>query len=289
MKKLVLILSLVVAAAGCSRGETLEIPTGSDVTVQQKDGVTVVGRLVEVDTDRVVVESRDGVKTTIARAQITELRATPLATTAATEEPAATVPTTGDSGPAVAADPEPEADPVPRYREVTLPAGTVLPLTLRTSVGSDTSNVEDAVRATLRRGVSADGIEALPAGTTLTGHVTDAKQSARVKGRGTVAFRFTRVDVPGAGTTNIRTGTVARTAPGTKKKDAAVIGGGAVGGAIVGGILGGGDGAAKGAAIGGAGGTGVVLATRGKDVRLAAGTPISVKLTAPLTVRVAVK
>ena len=287
MKRLVLILSLVVAAAGCSRGETLEIPTGSDVTVQQKDGVTVVGRLVEVDSDQVVVESRDGVKTTIARAQITELRATPIATPEEpAEEPAPAVPTTGDSGPSVAADPEPEADPVPRYREVTLPAGTVLPLTLRTSVGSDTSNVEDAVRATLRRGVSADGVVALPAGTTLTGHVTDAKQSARVKGRGTVAFRFTRVDVPGAGTTNIRTGTVARTAPGTKKKDAAVIGGGAVGGAIIGGILGGGDGAAKGAAIGGAGGTGVVLATRGKDVRLAAGTPISVKLTAPLTVRV---
>ncbi len=85
---------------------------------------------------------------------------------------------------------------------------------------------------------------------------------------------------------NIRTGTVARVAPGTKKRDAATIGGGAVGGAIIGGILGGGDGAAKGAAIGGAGGTGVVLATRGKEVRLAAGTPISVRLTAPLTVRV---
>ena len=84
----------------------------------------------------------------------------------------------------------------------------------------------------------------------------------------------------------IRTGTIAREAPGTKKEDAAKIGGGAVGGAIIGGIIGGGDGAAKGAAIGGAGGTGVVLATRGKEVRLAAGTPVSVKLTAPLVVRV---
>jgi len=86
---------------------------------------------------------------------------------------------------------------------------------------------------------------------------------------------------------NVRTGTVARLAPATRKRDAATIGGGAVGGAIVGGLIGGGDGAAKGAAIGGAGGTGVVLATRGKEVRLEAGTPISVKLTQPLTVRVA--
>jgi len=54
----------------------------------------------------------------------------------------------------------------------------------------------------------------------------------------------------------------------------------------VGGILGGGDGAAKGAAIGGAGGTGVVLATKGKEVRLGPGAAITTRLTAPLTVRV---
>jgi hypothetical protein len=176
------------------------------------------------------------------------------------------------------------------YRDVTLPAGTVLPLTLRTSVGSDTSDPEDPVRATLRAPVKMSGIQALPAGTVVTGHVTNAQRSGRVKGRAQIAFRFTRVDLPGAGgVTNIRTGTVARTAPATKKRDAATIGGGAVGGAIVGGIVGGGDGAAKGAAIGGAGGTGVVLATRGKEVRMAAGTPVSVKLTQPLTVRVPVR
>jgi len=60
---------------------------------------------------------------------------------------------------------------------------------------------------------------------------------------------------------------------------------GAAGGAIIGGILGGGSGAAKGAAIGGAGGTGVVLATKGKEVRLGPGAAITTRLTAPLTVR----
>jgi len=291
MKKLAVILTLAVAAGACSRGDALEIPAGSEVSVQKKDGVTVAGRLVEVKSEHVIVEGRDGVKMTVPRQDIAELRATPLVETDKTPP----VATTGDTGPSAPADVESPAaveaaaDPLPRYREVTIPAGTVLPLTLRTSVGSDTSRVEDAVRATLRRGVTIGGVEALPAGAAVIGHVTSAERSARVKGRATVAFRFTRVDVPGEGTANIRTGTVARTAPGTKKKDAATIGGGAVGGAIVGGILGGGDGAAKGAAVGGAAGTGAVLATRGKEVRLAAGTPISVKLTAPLTVRVAVK
>ena len=293
MKKLAVILTLAVAVGACSRGDALEIPAGSEVTVQKKDGVTVAGRLVDVKAEHVVLEGRDGVKLTVPRQDIAELRATPLVE----PEKAPPVATTGDGGPSApaaagtpaAVEAEAEADPVSRYREVTIPAGTALPLTLRTSVSSDTSNVEDAVRATLRRGVTIGGVQALPAGTAVIGHVTSAERSARVKGRARVAFRFTRVDLPGEGTANIRTGTVARTAPGTKKKDAATIGGGAVGGAIVGGILGGGDGAAKGAAVGGAAGTGAVLATRGKEVRLAAGTPISVKLTAPLTVIVAVK
>jgi len=188
---------------------------------------------------------------------------------------------------APAKEPEPAA-PAPEYREITIPAGTTLPVTLRTAVASDTSQVEDQVRGTLRRAITIEGVEALPAGAVIVGHVTDAVRSAKVKGRARVAFRFTRIDLPGeGGLMNVRTGTVARLAPATRKRDAATIGGGAVGGAIVGGLIGGGDGAAKGAAIGGAGGTGVVLATRGKEVRLEAGTPISVKLTRPLTVRVA--
>jgi hypothetical protein len=71
-----------------------------------------------------------------------------------------------------------------------------------------------------------------------------------------------------------------------RKKDALKIGGGAGIGAAVGGILGGGDGAAKGAAIGGAAGTGMVLATRGADAEVAAGTTLSTETTAPLIVSV---
>ena len=55
---------------------------------------------------------------------------------------------------------------------------------------------------------------------------------------------------------------------------------------MIGGILGGGSGAAKGAAIGGGAGTAVVLSTKGDEVRIPAGTPVTIKLTAPLTLRV---
>ncbi len=176
------------------------------------------------------------------------------------------------------------------YREVTIPAGTVLPLTLKSTVSSESSHIEDPVHATLRRPIRVQGLTAIPAGAAVIGHVTNAKRSARVKGRAQIGFRFTQLDLPGEGGREaIRTSAVGRVAPGTKKRDAAEIGGGAAGGAIVGGILGGGKGAAKGGAIGGAAGTGVVLATRGKEVAVRAGTPVSVRLLAPVTLRVAIR
>ena len=179
-------------------------------------------------------------------------------------------------------------DNLPEYREVTIPAGTVLPVELQTSVNSESSQVEDQVRATLRRAITIDGHEALPAGSTLRGVVTEVRRSGRVKGRAHVALRFNALDARDE-RLDVRTAPIGRTAPATKKEDATKIGVGAGAGAVIGGIVGGGSGAAKGAAIGGAGGTGVVLATRGKEVSIPAGASLSVKLTEPLTVRVPVK
>ena len=122
-----------------------------------------------------------------------------------------------------------------------------------------------------------DELTVMPAGTDLSGVVTGAQRSAKVKGRASVAFRFTSLTLDDE-TYDIQTSSVAREAKGTKKKDAAKIGIGAGVGAIVGGIAGGGKGAAIGTAVGGGAGTGVVLATRGEEVRLAAGTPVTVRL-----------
>jgi hypothetical protein len=163
----------------------------------------------------------------------------------------------------------------------------VLAIELQSAVASDTSSVEDPVRARLRKPIMIDGVEALPAGSNLRGTVTEATRSGRVKGRARVGFQFNTIEPAGRDARlDIRTGVVAREAPGTKKQDAAKIGIPAGAGAVIGGIVGGGDGAAKGAAIGGAAGTGVVLSTRGKEVRFGPGADFSVKLLAPLTVRV---
>jgi hypothetical protein len=282
---------LIATSAACSNApEGLQIPMGSDVTLEKRDGVTVAGRLVEVESRSVVIEARDGQKTRVPRSDIVALRG---ATTALPAAPPAT-PAASAAPPAAAtaakAEIEKPAAPLPRYRDVTLPAGTVLPIELRTTVASETSRVEDPVRGTIRRAVTVNGAEVIPAGATVVGSVTQATRSGRTKGLARVAFRFSTLDLSGdAERIPIRTAAVAREAKATKTKDAAKIGGGAAAGAVIGGILGGGDGAAKGAAIGGAAGTGVVLSTRGEEITIPAGTSVSTQLLEPVTLRVPVR
>jgi hypothetical protein len=170
-------------------------------------------------------------------------------------------------------------------REVTLPAGTVLSLRLDTTVASNSSHVEDGVQAHLRRAVVSRGVTVLPANAPISGIVTHAQQSGRVKGRALVAFRFNSLRAHGEHY-RVATSSVVRQAQGTKRRDATEIALPAAGGAIIGALAGGGRGAAIGAAAGGGAGTGVVLATRGKEVRLGRGALVSVRLTQPLTVHV---
>jgi hypothetical protein len=311
MKNFVILLGITVALLGCARKDSIDTPTGSDVTVQKTDGVAVVGRLIEVKPEQVVLEGRDGVRMNVPLSEIASIKATSAERPDVTSQTAAAVATTGTApgmparsdAPAAKGPDAPDAkndepqrpanravDRKVEYREVTVPAGTRLSVELTSSVASNTSHAEDAVRGRLRRPVTVGGVEALPAGSVVLGHVTSAHPPGKVKGRASVAFRFNQIDLPGEGGREaISTATYSRIARATKKKDAAKIGVGAGAGAIVGGILGGGSGAAKGAAIGGGAGTAVVLATKGEEVRIAAGAPVLVRLTAPLKVRVPVK
>jgi hypothetical protein len=171
-------------------------------------------------------------------------------------------------------------------RAVTIPAGTRLPIVLDTPVGSATSRVEEPVRAHLARAVSQDGVVVLPERSVVSGVVTNAKPSGKVKGRAQVAVRFDAITPGGGERYAIQTAAVGRTAPATKKKDALEIGGPAAGGALVGAILGGKKGALIGTAAGGGAGTAVVLSTSGREVRIPEGAALTLQLSAPVTVTV---
>ena len=181
------------------------------------------------------------------------------------------------------------ATPSLAYREITVPEGTILPLVLDSYVASDQSRLEDPVRAHVRRNVVIGDRIVIPAGSAVSGYVTNVARSGRVKGRGQIAFRFNRLSLRDSDTVRLNTSAVSRQAPATKSKDAAIIGLPAAGGAIVGAVTGGKKGAAIGAAAGGGAGTAVVLSTRGKEVRLGRGYQVGVRLLAPITVRVPVR
>jgi hypothetical protein len=132
------------------------------------------------------------------------------------------------------------------------------------------------------------GRTVLPAGSTASGYVSDATRPGKVKGRGRVAVRFTRITPANhSATYNMQTRSWVAVAPATKKKDALTIGIPAAGGAVIGGLLDGKKGAGIGAAVGGGAGTAAVLTTRGKDVRVGRGAALTIRLTAPLTINVA--
>jgi hypothetical protein len=174
------------------------------------------------------------------------------------------------------------APPTPKFREVTIPAGTTLSVTLLDTLASNASKPEDPVRGTLAKPVIVSGETAVPAGTEIRGSVIETHESGRVKGRASVVFQFERLVLAGE-TYRIQTAPVKREAGKDTASDVKKGGVGAGAGAIVGGLVGGGKGAAVGAVAGGAGS---VLVTKGKEVELPAGTAVTALLQQAITLTV---
>ncbi len=189
------------------------------------------------------------------------------------------------AGAAAAAAPPvaPPAPPAPRFREITVPANTLLAVTLETPVASDTSQVEDVVEGRLAKSVVVSRTAVLPAGSRITGSVLGAQRSGRVKGRASVVIRFNRIIAHGE-SYPIQTARIAREAEASTKSDVKKGGIGAGVGAVIGGIAGGGKGAAIGALVGGAGGT-IVAASGQPHLKVPAETRLEFQLAADLKVQ----
>lgn len=265
----------------CSRAEAIEdMPEGTEVTVVTTDGTLVRGKIAKVEPERVILTSERGAakpaKTEITRTSITEVKRvapgdvdTPSRDTRTSAAPA--------TGTATRTAPA-------RARTVTIPDGTTFDVELGSALASDTSRVEQDVTGTVDSAIVVDEVTVVPAGSKLRGYVTSAQGSGKVKGRAELGFRFTSLTV-GPVTYDISTKPIFYRAESNKKDDAVKIGVGAAAGAIVGAITGGKKGAAIGTAVGAGGGTAVVLATDGDEIRLASGRKLKVSLTDPLIIR----
>jgi serine/threonine-protein kinase len=169
---------------------------------------------------------------------------------------------------------------------VSAPEGTIVRVRLETPLSSEATEVGREFAATTSAALVVDGVEAFPAGSRVTGHVSHAAGAGKVSGRGELTLEVDRIAAPGGRETAVEADPLARKARSTVKKDAAKVAGAAGVGAILGGVIGGGKGAAIGGAVGGSAGTGVVLATKGEEVSLPEGTPLEFRLRAPLEVSV---
>jgi hypothetical protein len=172
----------------------------------------------------------------------------------------------------------------PIVAKTTIPEGTKLRVALIDTVSSDKNRSGDQFQASLVEPVVVDGKTILEKGTKVRGRVLDAKESGRVKGRATVELTLTEVVLKDGKSLNVSTRPYSAVAATTKKRDAAMIGGGAGLGAAIGAIAGGGKGALIGAAVGGGAGTGTVLATKGKEIHYAPETRLQFTLASPIEI-----
>ncbi len=182
--------------------------------------------------------------------------------------------------------PPPPPPPAPEFVDLTVPSDAVLGLQIERTVSSELARVEDKVEARVTRDVRVDGRIAIPAGSTVRGSVTEVDRGGRMKGKARLAIRFHTIVLADGTQLAFKSDPVVREGASPGGESAAKVGGAAIGGAILGAILGGGRGAAIGGAVGAAGGTAAAMTNDRNPATLAAGTTVTVRSQAPVTVTV---
>jgi hypothetical protein len=165
-------------------------------------------------------------------------------------------------------------------------ADSVLGIRIDQSLSSATARLEDRVTASVSRDLVVNGRTVVPRGTRLEGDVTLVQPGSKFKGRARLGIRFHTLVLADGLRVPIQTETLYRDGESATGSTAAKVGGGAATGAILGGLLGGKKGAIIGAGVGAAGGTAAVMTGDTKDALLGSGTPLTMRLTSPVTLTI---
>ena len=165
-------------------------------------------------------------------------------------------------------------------------ADSVLGIRLDQSLSSATAKLEDRVTASVSRDVIVNGRTVLPTGTRLEGEVTLVQPGSKFKGRARIGVRFHTLVLADGMRVPIQTETVYRDGESATGSTVAKVGTSTAAGAILGGMLGGKRGAIIGAGVGAAGGTAAVIAGDTKDAVLQSGTPLTLRVTSPVTLTI---
>ena len=182
--------------------------------------------------------------------------------------------------------PETAAAPAPtrpQFDEITIKEESVIGIQLETAISSETAKVEDRVIARVTRDLTVNGRTAIPSGAKLEGYVTAVERGGKFKERSRLGIRFTTLRLGETMRVPIQTETIFRDGDSPTGEATAKIGASAVVGTIIGAAIGGKKGAAIGTAAGAAGGTAAVLKSGRNHAAIAAGAPLTVRLTADVT------
>ena len=171
-----------------------------------------------------------------------------------------------------------------RVSEMTLPSGTSIDVTLGTSLTSETASVGDTWTGSIRNASVVDGRNVLIAGSSVAGTVTSVTP-AHKGDRAMLDLGLTSITVDGRNY-RVRGSTEAIIAGSTRARNLGAIAGGAAAGALIGkAVSGTNKGTIIGAVVGGGAATGVVARSKGWQVVLKEGTPLTFTTSEAVAVR----
>jgi hypothetical protein len=179
--------------------------------------------------------------------------------------------------------PEP---PQKTFEDLVIARDSVIGLQTETRVTSETARVEDRVDARVTRDVRVGDRVAVPAGARAIGSVSLVERGGKFKERARLGIRFHTLVLADGTRVPINTETIFRDGEAPTNSSAQKVGGGAIGGAIIGAIIGGGKGAAIGAAAGAGAGGAAVMAGGRNEVVVPPGTPLTARISQPVTVTI---
>jgi hypothetical protein len=181
--------------------------------------------------------------------------------------------------------PTPMPTPTPAPIDVTVASGTVVTVEFLDKLSSHESLEGQEFTVRVVEPVSVPQGIAIPAGSTITGKVLEAKPAKKVGGSSRLNVEFTTLRLP-AGDTAPFHATFSTKGKSATGRDVGIIAGAAAGGAILGNQVIDDDGGTKGALIGAAAGAIAASQTRAKPVEIATGTVTNLELTEPIDLEI---
>jgi hypothetical protein len=201
------------------------------------------------------------------------------------QEQFTTEPETPPATPVAAPTPKPapskpapsKPTPPPAPKGVTLAAGTPIEIEVTTQISSETAQVGDVWSGTVKQNIIVGNTVVIPAGSTIHGVVDVSREAGAAKKEGEKALLGLAVKsfVVDGKEHSLSAGIEPIEAGSTRARNMGAVAGGAAAGALIGQAAGGGKGALIGGLIGGAAAGAGVAASKGYQVVIKEGTPIT--------------